>query len=238
MTLIIENLSHAFHEIEIFKEFYFSWPENVETVGLLGPNGSGKTTLFKIISGLVKPTNGKILWENTDLLLLNRVDLVHEKGISWTFQQPQPFDSLTVFENIYLAAKKHLSQENITTFMETILEDFHLLHKKNVEAVFLNIAEKRLLEIARCMATNPKLLLLDECLVGLRDIERENLIATIKEYQKKKLFKILMIEHNISIMQNFCEHLVVLNQGKIIKQGKPHDCLNDRLVQETYLSKH
>lgn len=235
--LVIEKLSHSFSHAKIFNEFDFLWPENdIQRIGVLGPNGSGKTTLFKILAGFLKVDRGNILWKNSSIFGL-RPDQISQKGICYTFQTPQAFDHLTVFENIYLAVKNDVHKEDRESIICVFLNNFGLSDKKNLPASALNVVEKRMLEIARALATQPKLLLLDECLVGLRDIERQKVIKLLYAYQKKYGFKIMMIEHNLSIMQSFCDHLIVLSEGKIIEQGHPQSCLKSPDVQKVYFSK-
>jgi branched-chain amino acid transport system ATP-binding protein len=235
--LVIEKLNHRFSHTKVLNQFDFLWPENnIQRIGVLGPNGSGKTTLFKILAGFLKVDAGNVLWENSSIFGL-RPDQISQKGICYTFQTPQAFDHLTVFENIYLALKNDVNKEDRKSIIYVFLNNFGLSDKKNLPASALNVVEKRMLEIARALATRPKLLLLDECLVGLRDIERQKIIKLLYAYQKKYGFKIMMIEHNLSIMQSFCDHLVVLSEGKIIKQGDPQTCLKSPDVQKVYFSK-
>lgn len=235
--LSIQKLNHSFSNIKIFDEFNFAWPEGkISRIGLLGPNGSGKTTLFKILAGFLKANSGHILWENTPILGL-RPDHINKKGICYTFQAPQVFDNLSVHENIYLALKNIIVAEDRDSITHVFLNNFGLFDKKNMLARTLSVVEKRMLEIARALATHPKLLLLDECLVGLRDVERQKIIKLLYAYQTRYNLKIMMIEHNLSVMQSFCDHLIVLHEGKIIASGKPKICLTNPSVQKVYFSK-
>jgi ABC-type branched-subunit amino acid transport system ATPase component len=235
--LVIEKLKHSFSSTRIFDQFDFVWPKgDIHRIGLLGPNGSGKTTLFKIIAGFLKADAGNIFWED-DAIFGLRPDQINQKGICYTFQAPQVFDNLTVSENVYLALKDYIRAEDRESNVHVFLNNFDLTSKKHMLASHLSVVEKRMLEIARALATHPKLLLLDECLVGLRDVERQKIIKLLHAYQKKYGFKIMMIEHNLAVMQSFCDHLIVLNAGKIIASGTPDSCLKDPNVQKVYFSK-
>ena len=235
--LHIQDLCLSFNGLKLFDKFNFSWPNpEINTIGLLGPNGSGKTTLFKLLMGFLKPQSGSVFFNEESIERL-RVDQINQKGIAFTFQEPKSFNHLTLYESIYLAIKQNIEPESHESQIHILAKSFNLSEKLNEKTENLSIVEKRTFEILRAIATFPSLLLLDESFVGLRDAERKNILKTIKGYQKKYNFKILMIEHNLSVMESFCDYIVALNQGKIVKQNTPKVCLNDKEVQQIYFSK-
>ncbi|MBP2025228.1 ABC transporter ATP-binding protein [Peptoniphilus stercorisuis] len=221
-----------------------------ELVGLIGPNGAGKTTVFNMITGVYKPTEGEILLNENKIDNLSSNKIV-EKGIARTFQNIRLFGYLSVLDNVKIACnkdmeysilqgmfrtKKYWKEEQETTIraME-ILKIFGLDRYQYFSANSLSYGQQRKLEIARAIATNPSLLLLDEPAAGMNPTETEDLMETIKFIKEKFNISILLIEHDMKLVLGICERLMVLNYGQILAKGDPIEVINDKKVIEAYL---
>lgn len=226
-----------------------------ELIGLIGPNGAGKTTVFNMLSGIYKPTSGTITFVGRDGNLqvvsgkspaqLNRI------GIARTFQNIRLFGHLTAAENIKIAlhqtrtvtpldvllrTKKFRNDEKIMQEKtELLLSIFHLDSKKNELARNLPYGEQRKLEICRALASNPKLLLLDEPAAGMNGQETEELMELISFIRKKFNLTVLLIEHDMKLVMGICERLMVLNYGRVIASGLPAEIQSNEEVIKAYL---
>lgn len=204
-----------------------------EVVGLVGPNGAGKTTLFNVISGLVRPTAGDAAFNGANVLktpMYKRARM----GIGRTFQIPQPMHELTVRQNLLVAqrfATGKVDQEKI----DEILDFLHLSDKGDREAAHdLSLSELKALEVGKAMATNPKLLLLDEVLAGLETASKRAFMKTLTELHHKYKISILIIEHDIETISNLCPRVCVLNYGQMIADGTPQAVFSDPEVIKSY----
>jgi len=232
--LEVQNVTVTFGSIKALDNFSVIWNGESQKIGIMGPNGSGKTTLCKVLSGFIKLTSGKVLFNGLNITDKEPYDINH-CGIARTFQIPTPFTALTVFENVYTSALQHMDKNTAKIISDYYLQKFDLTDKAHFQPEKLSLVEKRLLEIARALATRPKLLLLDEVLAGLRPQEVESVLNVIDELQRENNFYIIMIEHNIKAMKTFCEELIVLSSGVLIANGSVDACLNNKTVQEIYL---
>lgn len=233
-TLDVEDLTVAFGPITALDNISITWNSGTKKMGIIGPNGSGKSTLFKVISGFIKPTCGKVVFNGRSITNLPPYKINH-CGIARTFQIPAPFTELTVLENLYVSALQHANKKEAQKISHKYLKKFSLCDKADINPSELSLVEKRLLEIARALATQPKLLLLDEVLAGLRPQEVKNVLRVIESAQIENDFHIIMVEHNIKAIKSFCEELIVLNSGRIIANGPVEKCLNSKIVQKVYL---
>jgi branched-chain amino acid transport system ATP-binding protein len=234
MFFSVKNLNHAFGDIVIFKNLNFTWPDEVKNIGILGPNGSGKTTLFKIISGEIKPNEGAIFFENENITHLEMYKK-NRKGISKTFQIPRPFLGMTVFENVYFGTIEYeKNEDNRILYTTKILKQFNLFDKMHILSDCLNVLECRLLEMARAFATQPKLILLDECMVGFEEQERNYFLNILSNIQQEQNCRMMMIEHNIDVLKTFCDYMIVIHHGELVIQGRPMDCLESDIVKKIY----
>ncbi|MBP9752563.1 MAG: ATP-binding cassette domain-containing protein [Proteobacteria bacterium] len=231
--LNIQNLTFSYKGLELFKDFCFSWPKDAKRMGILGPNGSGKSTLFKIISGEISTKVGRIYFQEENISNLTFYER-NRKGISKTFQHPSPFESLTVFQNVLAATLEHHPKNKREDITHTLLKFFHLQEKATHLPESLNLLELRLLEMARAFATNPKLILLDECMVGFSNNDLTIFSNILKSIQEQTNVKIALIEHNLHFLKEFCDYLCVLHLGKCIVQGSVDECFNNTLVQDIY----
>ncbi len=205
-------------------------------VGLIGPNGAGKTTLFTIIAGFQTPTAGSVAFEGRDVTGLP----AHERarlGIARTFQIVQPFAGLNVRENIAVGAYlRHARRADAYALADAVGHRLGLGAELDKPAASLTVAGRKRLELARALATGPKLLLLDEVLAGLNPSEIRDIIPVIHAIRDEGV-TILMIEHVMQAVMNLCVHVHVLAQGRMIAQGTPQAVCADPQVIEAYLGK-
>ncbi|MDO5718644.1 MAG: ABC transporter ATP-binding protein [Tissierellia bacterium] len=224
--------------------------EEGELVGLIGPNGAGKTTVFNMLTGVYEPTVGSISLNGVKLDKVKTHEIV-KKGMARTFQNIRLFGNLTVLQNVLIAGNHDMKygffagmfrtlkywkeEKEMTDKAMDLLRFFDLDIYANQRANSLPYGQQRKLEIARAMATNPKLLLLDEPAAGMNPKETQELMATIAKLRKEFDISILLIEHDMKLVLGLCERLVVLDHGKIIAQGNPEDVVNDKEVIKAYL---
>jgi branched-chain amino acid transport system ATP-binding protein len=204
-----------------------------DVVGLVGANGAGKTTLFNAISGLVQPTSGKILFDGKDVLhapMYQRARM----GIGRTFQIPQPMHELTVRENLMVAQRFGTGSINQARIDE-ILEFTSLAGKAGRDAsTGLALTELKALEVAKALATDPKLLLLDEVLAGLETTGKRHFMNMLKDLHQKFAVGIVIIEHDIETISNLCQRVAVLNFGELIAEGSPAEVFSNPAVIKSY----
>ena len=206
-----------------------------EIVGLLGPNGAGKTTSFYMVVGLISPDDGQIFLNGTAITNL----AMHERalaGISYLPQEPSVFRKLSVSDNIMaiLELRKNLDRETRVSILEQLLHEFHLTHLRDNIGISLSGGERRRVEIARALAAEPKLLLLDEPAAGLNIYETKELSALIKKINKLGI-TILLVEHDMSLVMDISDEIVVLNYGEVIADDMPENIQKNKKVIEVYL---
>jgi branched-chain amino acid transport system ATP-binding protein len=232
--LNVKNLTKRFGGLIAINDLTFSVDEG-EILGLMGPNGAGKTTLFNLISGLYRPTAGRIEFQGIRIDGLSPETIV-KLGIARTYQIPQPFSGLTVFENLMVAALYGgcLSRRNAEKECEEILKITGLAEKRNVFAHDLALIDLRKLELARALCCKPKLLLIDEVAAGLAPHEITNLQKLLKILQEMNI-TIIIIEHIISALVKISDRLIVLHEGRKLAEGKPTNVIKDLKVINAYL---
>lgn len=248
--LELTQVSRVFGGLQALNRVDMTVPAN-RVVGLIGPNGAGKTTLINNISGLDHPTDGTIRFLNQDIHR-SLPHTIAQMGIARTYQNIRLFSEMTVLENLLISqhargrasvleslifAPRYRAEER--TLHERgmlLLERFHLEHLANTLAANLPYGDQRRLEMARALATNPKLLLLDEPTAGMNPIETQQLGEQIIRLREEGL-AVLVIEHDMSLIHQVCDELYVLNFGQIIAHGTPDEIRNDPLVIEAYLGR-
>lgn len=208
--------------------------EEGEIVGVVGPNGAGKTTLFNSISGAHTLTEGNVIFKGKDITSMKPYDIC-KLGIGRTFQIPQSLNDMMVYENVLVGAlcKCHNIEEAMK-HVDQILELCGMLDMKYVYAGKLNVPQKKRLEIARAMATDPELLLLDETMAGLTATERKDAVNLIKKINTMGV-AILTIEHNMDVVMNVSRRVVVLVSGKVLVVGSPDEVTSNQEVINAYL---
>jgi len=208
--------------------------ENGEIMGMVGPNGAGKTTLFNSISGMHTLSRGSIVFNGVDISNKKPHD-VCKLGIGRTFQIPQTLDEMLVYENVLAGALLHTNSVKVATEKaDEVLEECGLTPYRNIHAGKLNVAQKKRLEIARAVATDPKLLLLDETMAGLTATERREAVELIRYFNRKGM-SILTIEHNMDVVMSVSNRVVVLVSGKLLMVGTPDEVTTNPRVISAYL---
>lgn len=207
-----------------------------EIVGLLGPNGAGKTTSFYIITGLVKPDEGKVFLDREDITHLPMYQRA-QKGVGYLPQEASVFRKLTVEENIQaILEMTSLSKTQQSQKLEQLLEEFSLTKIRKSKGEVLSGGERRRTEIARCLATSPNFILLDEPFAGVDPIAVEDIQSIVYQLKKKNI-GILITDHNVQETLNITDRVYLLYEGKILKQGRPAELVEDPEVREKYIGK-
>jgi len=206
-----------------------------EALGIIGPNGAGKSTLFNLITGNIAVDGGRIVFDGTDVTRAPPMQRCL-MGIGRTFQIPQPFVKLSVFENLLVAGAfgSRRREAEVAARCGDILVRTGLIGRANVPAGQLSLLERKRLELARALATDPKVLLLDEIAGGLTEGECQALVGTIRDIHASGL-SIIWIEHVLHALNSVVERLLVLDFGKVIGMGQPDDIMASREVREIYL---
>jgi branched-chain amino acid transport system ATP-binding protein len=232
--LSLEKISKRFGAIVIAENIDLALAEG-EALGIIGPNGAGKTTLFGIMTGTVAPDAGQVRFGGTDITALSPEKRCR-MGIARSFQIPQPFGDLTVLENLVVAAAFGAGQREADTYRPCleILQRCSLADKVNQRAGALNLIDRKRLELARALATRPRVLLLDEVAGGLTEHECAALVALIKELRQSGL-SIIWIEHVVHALIAAIDRLVVLHGGGFIAQGDPREVIRSPQVADIYL---
>jgi branched-chain amino acid transport system ATP-binding protein len=231
--LRVENVSRRFGGLLAVNRASFS-AEAGRITALIGPNGAGKTTLFAIVTGFLSPTEGRVFYFSADITDVP-AHLLARRGIARTFQIAQPFAGLTVRENI--AVGSHLSRPSRADALsaaEEVAEEVGLSPTLDRPAASLTVAGRKRLELARALAIEPKLLLLDEVLAGLNPSEVRDMVPVIKSIAGRGI-TVVMIEHVMQAVMSLAEHVFVLAEGRIIAQGAPREIAADPRVVEAYL---
>ena len=232
--LRIDQLSCRFGGLQALDQVSFSVHPG-EIFGLIGPNGAGKTTLFNLISGVTPVSTGEVLWQGRTITAL-APDRLNRLGVARTFQNLRLFDRLTVLENVLVAqAPQRLPQAEALETAWQLLEELALCALAERDAGTLAYGDRRRLEIARALATRPRLLLLDEPAAGLNPSEKERLSQLIADLRRRHQLTVMIIEHHVPLLMRLCDRLAVLDFGALIALGTPEQVRTDPRVIAAYL---
>jgi branched-chain amino acid transport system ATP-binding protein len=232
--LEVQRISKSFSGLRAVQNVSFAVPEG-EIVGLIGPNGAGKTTCFNLIAGVYRPDAGSVRLAGEDIGGW-RPDQVCRAGLARTFQLVKPFADLTVMENVIVGALN-----NCRTVSEAreksaqVIEKLGLGSKRDQIAKALTLPERKRLEVARALATGPRILLLDEVMAGLRPTEMNTMVALFRELVASTGLTILLIEHVMRAVMALSRTVIVLHHGEVIASGTPDQVTRDPAVLESYL---
>jgi branched-chain amino acid transport system ATP-binding protein len=232
--LHVDNVTKYFGGLAAVNNLSFTLAKR-EILGIIGPNGAGKTTMFNCITGFLKPNSGRILFEGRDIGGIKPY-LINRAGIARTFQIVKPFADLSVFKNVLAAAftNSEYSKKEATEQAYVAIEKVGLSDRGEMLASSLTLSSKKRMELARALATNPKLLMLDEVMAGLNQKETGLLIELIMQLRSEGI-TFIVIEHIMKVVMNISDRIVVMNEGEKIAEGLPDDISNNQLVIDAYL---
>lgn len=231
--LAVKGVSKSFGGLKAVSQVSFEL-ETEEILGIIGPNGAGKTTLFNLVTGFLKPDSGEV-WFNGENIVGLKPHQICQRGMVRTFQLVKPFVELTVLENVEVAALNRT--KTIREAREKAIRTIELVglkEKMHTPSSGLTLGHRKRLELARTLATEPKLLLLDEVMAGLTPTEVDELIRLLKEVNHRGV-TILLIEHVMRGLMALSKRVVVLNYGQKIAEGAPNEIVKNRQVIEAYL---
>jgi branched-chain amino acid transport system ATP-binding protein len=244
-----DKLGISFGGLKAVSNFCLDLPA-MSLRGLIGPNGAGKTTVFNLVTGVYKPDSGTMTLGDQSLIGLKPFAIT-KAGIARTFQNIRLFSHLTVLENVLVSFHMRIGYGYLDTFLRTgkfdrveselrdkamdLLELMGLAKRAHETSRFLSYGEQRRLEIARALATHPKVLLLDEPAAGLNSGEKVQLMQTISEIRRRCSVTVLLIEHDMKLVMGICERITVLDHGEVIAEGAPKEIQEHPKVIEAYL---
>lgn len=244
-----KNITMQFGGLKAVDSLNFSIRSG-ELVGLIGPNGAGKTTVFNMLTGVYQPTSGEVIFSGQNIRGLKPYQISH-MGMTRTFQNIRLFKDITVLENVLIAGAQHLTYglHDAVLMTKTFLNQEKILHEKamqlleifdlekkaNAPSAALPYGEQRKLEIVRALATEPKLICLDEPAAGMNHQETHNLMELIAKIRKDFALTVLLIEHDMKLVMGICERIMVVDHGVKIEEGSPSVIQNSSKVIEAYL---
>jgi branched-chain amino acid transport system ATP-binding protein len=232
--LSVVGLSKSFRGLRAVSNVSFDVAEGA-IVALIGPNGAGKTTLFNLIAGMIPPDAGSVRLDATELVGL-RPDQICHAGIGRTFQVVRPFHALTVEDNVAVGALRWTDDlDEARAHAREVLELVELSGKRRAKPDGITLPDRKRLEVARALATRPRLLLLDEVMAGLRPTETDRIVAVFRELNRSTGITILLIEHVMRAVMALSHRVCVLHHGELISEGAPDEVVRDPRVLECYL---
>jgi branched-chain amino acid transport system ATP-binding protein len=234
VLLEVQGVSKSFRGLRAVGNVSFTVDANA-VVALIGPNGAGKTTIFNVIAGVYAPDFGEILFNSKGISGMRPYQIC-AFGIGRTFQIVKPFAGLSVLDNVIVGALKRSSGiRDARKYAAMIVEQLGLGPKGNLPASSLTLPDRKKLEVARALATRPQLLLLDEMMAGMRPTECEQLVALLREMNRRDGITLLLIEHVMRAVMALADKVIVLHHGEVIAQGSPEQVVRDPAVLKSYL---
>jgi branched-chain amino acid transport system ATP-binding protein len=236
MTGLLElaHVSKSFSGLRAVQDVSFAVPEG-QIVGLIGPNGAGKTTCFNVVAGVYRPDAGEVRL-GAERIDGWRSDQICRAGVGRTFQLVKPFAGLSVMENVIVGALNACgSVREAKEKARAVIEQLGLGPKRDQMAASLTLPERKRLEVARALATGPRILLLDEVMAGLRPTEMDHMVALFRDLNAKLGLTILLIEHVMRAVMALSSRIIVLHHGEVIASGTPAEVTRDPAVLECYL---
>jgi branched-chain amino acid transport system ATP-binding protein len=232
--LAAQNVHKRFGALVVLNGVSFSVAGD-EAVGIVGPNGAGKTTLLNVLAGAERPNGGRVLFRGQDVTGAGSASRCR-LGIARAYQVPRPFAGMTVFENVFVGAAMGSRKRRSEAYDRAIevLDLCDMLPVANRKAESLGLLHRKRLELARALATDPQLLLLDEIGAGLTDEEAAELVATIRELRRQGV-ALVWIEHIVHVLVQVIDRLVAMDAGRVIAEGAPDDVMKDAAVIDAYL---
>jgi branched-chain amino acid transport system ATP-binding protein len=231
-VLVVEHVTKRFGALVAIHDVSFGVGRG-EIVGVIGPNGAGKSTLIDVVSGFEPPSAGTVRFDGRPITGL-RPSAICRRGLARTFQLAQTFGSFTVFDTVLVAALGRLPARAARAGTERILEVTGLAAKSSAASPDLTVADQKLLEVAKVLATGPRLVFLDEVMAGLNATESAPVVALIRRLRAEGV-TFVMVEHIMRIVMSLCDRIIVLNFGEKIAEGPPAEIARDRRVIDSYL---
>lgn len=232
-TLRIQNIKKSYKNKNVVQDISLEISSG-EIIGLLGPNGAGKTTSFYMIVGLIQPEHGSILVDNTDITK-KPIHVRSQLGLAYLPQEPSIFRKMNVEENIIsILELRRLNKNDIKTKLDLLLNELGIEHIRKNTAISLSGGERRRVEIARCLTTNPKFILLDEPFAGIDPIAVLD-IQKIIRFLSSRGIGILITDHSVRETLGICNRAYIVNQGKIFTSGTPNEIVENENVKNIYL---
>ena len=231
--LTVQNLTKKFGGLTAVHDFSLSVEEG-EILGMIGPNGAGKTTAFNMISGYYSPNEGNVTFEGREITG-NRPDVICKLGLARTFQIVKPFAQLSVLDNVMVGAYNRTNNNNEARQRSMEILDFLGMNDMTHQlAGSLSVAGRKRLEIARVLATEPKMILFDEAMAGLRSRETDEIIELVRQISKQGV-ALLLVEHVMKVIMSLSDRIVVIHHGEKIAEGEPGEIVNNKAVIDAYL---
>lgn len=232
--IVAHNVNKDFGGLQVLSDISFSVRPG-EILGIIGPNGAGKTTLFNVLTGVYRPSSGRVEFDGQDITGLRRIHQVCRLGMGRTYQLVKPFGNMSVLDNVMVGGFCHHTASAVTREIALeVLELVGLLDKKDQPAGSLTLANMKRLEMARALATKPKLLLLDEVMAGLNHSEIDEAIALIRKIRDYGI-TVIVVEHVMRAIMSLSERIMVIVQGEKVVEGEPHEVIEDQRVIKAYL---
>jgi len=231
--LTVQNLTKKFGGLTAVHDFSLSVGEG-EILGMIGPNGAGKTTAFNMISGYYSPNEGQVTFDGREITG-NRPDVICKMGLARTFQVVKPFAQLSILDNVMVGAYNRTNNNKEARQRSLEILDFLGMNDMTHQlAGSLSVAGRKRLEIARVLATEPKMILFDEAMAGLRSRETDEVIELVRQISKQGV-ALLLVEHVMKVIMSLSDRIVVIHHGEKIAEGEPGDIVNNKAVIDAYL---